>query len=265
MKWADDAEKAVSHVPFFVRKRVKKRVEEEARRQGAPIVLLHHVHACQRKYMENMENEVRGHQVETCFGPSGCPNRAVAGEGLLEDLERLLTAKNLKAFLSQKVDGPLKLHHEFRISISDCPNCCSRPQIADIGIIGARRPEITESDCSNCEACIGICRENALSLERDTGPVLTENHCVLCGQCADVCPSGRLMGTQRGYRIQLGGKLGRHPQLARELGGIFTREEVLQIVERCIDHYKENCRTGERFGEVLNRVPMNPIDYPRVS
>ena len=32
MKWTDEAEGAVSKVPFFIRKRVKKRVEEEAER-----------------------------------------------------------------------------------------------------------------------------------------------------------------------------------------------------------------------------------------
>jgi anaerobic sulfite reductase subunit C len=265
MKWADDAEKVISRAPFFVRKRVKKQVEEEACRQGAPIVLLCHVHACQKKYMEDMENEVRGHQVETCFGPSGCPNRAVTGEGIFDDLERLLNVKNLRAFLLQKVDGPLKLHHEFRISISDCPNCCSRPQIADIGILGACQPKLTDSDCTNCEACIAICREDALRLELDEGPVLTESRCVLCGQCANGCPSGTLIKGLQGYRIQLGGKLGRHPQLAQELGGIYTKEEVFQMVERCIDHYMHHCRRGERFGEVLNRAPLNPIDYLQVS
>jgi F0F1-type ATP synthase membrane subunit b/b' len=32
MKWTKDAEEALSKVPFFVRKRVRKRVEEEAAR-----------------------------------------------------------------------------------------------------------------------------------------------------------------------------------------------------------------------------------------
>jgi dissimilatory sulfite reductase (desulfoviridin) alpha/beta subunit len=61
---------------------------------------------------------------------------------------------------------------------------------------------------------------------------------------------------EQGYRIQLGGKLGRHPQLARELDGIYSPRRTLQIVEHCIDFYMEHCLAGERFAEVLNREPL---------
>ncbi|MFC1885383.1 PCP reductase family protein [Thermodesulfobacteriota bacterium] len=46
MKWTDEAEKAVSRVPFFVRKRVRKRVEEEARSSGDRKVRMEHVRTC---------------------------------------------------------------------------------------------------------------------------------------------------------------------------------------------------------------------------
>ena len=35
------------------------------------------------------------------------------------------------------------MHHEFRVSLSACPNACSRPQIVDIGLIGAVTPVLT--------------------------------------------------------------------------------------------------------------------------
>jgi dissimilatory sulfite reductase (desulfoviridin) alpha/beta subunit len=256
MKWADEAEKAMGRVPFFVRKRVRKRVEEEAARQGAPVVLLRHVHDCQKSYLENMDQEVRGFQVETCFGPNGCPNRAVGVEGLADRLENLMRKKDLRGFLIQKVKGPLKLHHDFRISVSDCPNGCSRPQIADVGILGACKPKTADSPCTQCEACVEVCKEGAITLDEGPGPVLDESRCVLCGQCARACPSGALLEGTQGYRIQLGGKLGRHPQLGRELDGIYSPEETLQIVERCVDFYMEHCLAGERFAEVLNRLPL---------
>jgi dissimilatory sulfite reductase (desulfoviridin) alpha/beta subunit len=256
MKWAEDAEKAVSRVPFFVRKRVKRRVEEEAIRQGAQVVTLHHVQACRKRFLENMENEVRGYQVETCFGPNGCPNRAIITPDITEGLETLLHRKGLRDFLLRKVQGTLKLHHEFRISISDCPNACSRPQIADIGIVGACRPGIADSDCSQCGACVETCREEGIILQPEGPPRIMDSRCVLCGRCAQVCPSGTLVGEERGYRVLLGGKLGRHPQLGRELKGLFPAREMPRIVELCIDHYMKHCREAERFGEVLNRVPF---------
>ncbi len=144
MEWSQEAEKAVSRVPFFVRRRVRKRVEEEAKTRGGKIVTIEHVVDCQKKFLKNMADEVKGYQVETCFGPGGCPNRAVADEDLAEQLDTLLAEQNLRDFLLSRVKGPLKMHHEFRVSVSDCPNACSRPQIADLGLIGAVRPRVSE-------------------------------------------------------------------------------------------------------------------------
>lgn len=256
MKWAVEAEEAVARVPFFVRKRVRKRVEEEAARRGASVVLLQHVHDCQKRYLKDMEQEVRGFQVETCFGAGGCPNRATAVENMAERLEALLGRKNLRELLLRTVEGPLKLHHEFRVSVSDCPNGCSRPQIADLGLLGACRPALAEGDCTHCEACVEACREGAVSLDMERGPVLDASKCLLCGQCIRHCSQNVLVKGIQGFRIQLGGKLGRHPQLGRELDGIHSPEETLRIVEQCIDFHMKHCRAGERFGEVLNRAPI---------
>ena len=95
MKWSVEAEAAVSKVPFFVRKRVKKRVEEEALRCGAKEVHLQHVQTCQKRFLNQMEDEVKGYQVETCFGPTGCPNRAVTWDDLSRKVEDRIAQRNL--------------------------------------------------------------------------------------------------------------------------------------------------------------------------
>jgi anaerobic sulfite reductase subunit C len=253
MTWSSEAEEALSRVPFFVRKRVRKRVEEEARRCGATEVSLSHVRTCQERFLDRMEEEVKGYRVEACFGKSGCPNRAVNDDALQEKLERVLSERDLKAFLKARVVGPLKLHHEFRVSVSDCPNACSRPQIVDVGLIGASVPEISDRPCSGCGACVEICREGAVSVENGA-PVLDQEKCLFCGQCAKACPTGSLQEGKVGYRILIGGKLGRHPSLARELPGVFDGEEAMLTVDRCLDLYQENCTRGERFGEILERT-----------
>ncbi|OEU44258.1 MAG: hypothetical protein BBJ60_03030 [Desulfobacterales bacterium S7086C20] len=71
LAWSQEAEEAVTKVPFFVRKRVRKRVEEEALRTGAREVRLEHVKEWKKRYLHHMEEEVKWYQVETCFGPSG--------------------------------------------------------------------------------------------------------------------------------------------------------------------------------------------------
>ncbi len=255
MKWTDEAEKAVSRVPFFVRKRVRKRVEEEAGRDGAPVVTLEHVETCRQRFLRNMDAEVKGYQIETCFGQSGCPNRAVPSDGLIEELERILARRNIRGFLKDRVKGSLKMHHEFRVSISECPNACSRPQIVDIGLIGAVRPRLSDVECSGCGACAEVCKEDAIVLlDGEDRPVIHEDRCVSCGQCASVCPTGTMVRGSQGYRFLVGGKLGRHPRLARELEGIYSKEEALKLVERCLDHHMKHNTHGERFGEILERT-----------
>lgn len=257
MKWNRNAEEALARAPFFVRKRVRKKVEEKAISQGAREVDLLHVKSCQQEFLKNMEKEVRGFQVEQCFGSNGCPNQAVKNEELATEIEGLLTRKNLREFLEKRVVGPLRLHHQFRISISDCPNACSGPQIVDIGIIGSRRPTVDREPCSRCGGCVEICREQAIDLANDQDfPVLTQDNCVGCGQCIDTCPTHTLREIQEGYRVLLGGKLGRHPQLGTELHGVYSTDEIITIVNHCLDHYCKHNLNGERFGEILNRKPM---------
>jgi dissimilatory sulfite reductase (desulfoviridin) alpha/beta subunit len=256
MKWTKEAEEAMLRVPFFVRKKVRKRVEEVAACAAASTVRMEHVRLCRQKFLDDMESEVKGHQIETCFGSGGCPNRTIETHWV-DRLEEILSARNLKAFLKERVHGSLKMHHEFRISISDCPNACSRPQIADVGIIGARRPRVVSGACTRCAACVEICREKAIVLEDSgDGPLLDLDRCVTCGQCINVCPSGALEEAERGYRILVGGKLGRHPRLARELEGIHSEAETLKKVEQCVDHHMKHNQGGERFGDLLDRVPQ---------
>jgi len=260
MEWTPEADEALKKVPFFVRKRVRARVEKEALAAGRKMVALTDVKATQARYLSNMASEIKGYQVETCFGPSGCPNRAVVSDMLLKQIENLLQKEDLLGFLKARVKGHLKFHHEFRVTLADCPNACSQPQIKDIGIIGACTPEITAEPCTLCEACVEACKEDAIALSvDDEGPQIDAVRCVHCGHCIRVCPSGTLVEGTSGFRVQLGGKLGRHPQLARELPGIYSEKQVLEIVKACLVFYKKNSTAGERFGQLLTPSEFDKI------
>jgi dissimilatory sulfite reductase (desulfoviridin) alpha/beta subunit len=103
---------------------------------------------------------------------------------------------------------------------------------------------------------VEICREQAIILDPRTGrPSIDPERCLSCGQCIRACPSAALVGGEAGYRILIGGKLGRHPQLGRELEGIFLLEAAVRMAETCIVHYLKHHESGERFGEVLLRFP----------
>jgi len=261
MEWTAEADAAIKKVPFFVRQRVRSRVEKDARESGKKIVSLAEVKATQARYLTGMASEIKGYQIDTCFGPSGCPNRAVISDALIKRIEALLKKEDLLGFLKQTVAGTLKFHHEFRITLADCPNACSQPQIKDIGIIGACAPVLTDEPCSRCEQCVAACREDAICLS-DTAdsPGIDDRRCLNCGQCIRACPTGTIAAGTQGYRVLLGGKLGRHPQLGRELPGIYREDQVLAIVGDCLRFYKKNSRHGERFGQLIQ-----PSDFKTLA
>ncbi len=252
MNWDEDAKAAIKKVPFFVRKKVKKRVEDYALGKGEQKVTLAHVTALKKKFLSKggMEKEVQGYDVSACFGGEGCPNSVVSSKALLSDIQTLMEEADIRSFLKANVQGDLKFHHEFRVSLSDCPNACSRPQIVDIGIIGASRPRITEEPCSLCNACVDICPDRAITLD-DTGPIIDETACLSCGKCIKTCPTATLDQGELGYRVLLGGRLGRHPRLGMEVPGIQPHDQVLKIVEKSLAFYKANSKNGNRFSKIL--------------
>jgi len=258
MKWTPDAEAAIKNVPFFVRKKVRSRIENETAAAGKKIVSLSDVKTAQARYMSKMGSDIKGYQVDTCFGSSGCPNPANSCDALVEKIDSLLENANLLKFLKERVEGDLKYHHEFRVTLAECPNACSQPQIKDIGIIGAAIPEITDEECSGCEACVEACIETCITFDSEKNiPEIDHDRCLKCGKCINVCPTGTIEEKNKGFRIQLGGKLGRHPKLAAELEGIYSEDEVLQLIKDCIDYYKKHSKHGERLAEIFDIEDFN--------
>ncbi len=259
MDWTKEAEAAVRNVPFFVRKKVRRKIEQQVEAAGKQKVSLADVREAQKRFLAGMEREIKGFRVETCFGAGGCPNRIADSAPLVAQVESILSSAGLLEFLKAGVKGQLKFHHEFRVAFADCPNACSQPQIRDMGIIAACRPVITNQPCSACRQCASACLENALILEDDELVRIDHDLCVACGKCIQACPTRTLQAGQSGYRIQLGGKLGRHPRLATELPGIHNAAQVVRALELCLDLYKKHSKDGRRLGEILTRSQIEDL------
>jgi len=206
-----------------------------------------------------MAGALRGWVVETCKGPvEGCANRAMRDDGVAAAIEERFLAHDFGEALRAMVRGRLKRRHEFRVAVADCPNACSRPQIADVGLIGAAEPRLTPETCHQCMGCVHACREQAVA-HPGLLPIVDPARCLRCGACTRVCLSGTLQVGRRGWRVQVGGRLGRHPALAVELPGLFSGAGVLAALDCCIEHYLRHGRGGERFGEVLDRTGLDAL------
>ena len=59
--------------------------------------------------------------------------------------------------------------------------------------------------------------------------------------------------------MQLAGKLGRHPKLAKELPGIYSKEAVIDIIKDCIKIYKRKSTNGKRFAEIFDESDFNSL------
>lgn len=255
MKWTAEAEAAIKNVPFFVRKKVRNKVEAHVQTNGKIRVDLEDVIALKKQFLSRggMEKEMKGYEITTCFGGEGCPNSAHSCATLLTPIRALMEKADILSFLRATVSGDLKFHHEFRVSLSDCPNACSRPQIVDIGIIGGARPKKGINDCTLCNACVDACPDGAICLGKDA-LVIDEGLCLGCGRCGAVCPTGTIEDGEKGFRVLLGGRLGRHPRLALEVPGIQTEAQVLTLVENSLKFYKAHSRNGQRFSKILTSV-----------
>lgn len=191
--------------------------------------------------------------ITACRGVEAANNCRFAmgvSAGLLREIELAIADSGWPEFLRTAISGPLLHHHAFKISVAACPNGCSRPHVADVGIIRACAPMLDPEPCNQCRICEKSCPDKAITMDAH-GPMIDFTACMQCGLCVARCPERALTCGQSGFRIVLGGKLGRHPRLATPFPGIHATDRVPAIVARCLDFYMRHYRRGLRFGTLV--------------
>jgi len=292
MDWNDDAVAAIAKAPVFVRGMIRRKTEDYVSKQGRSTVTLKDVEELRKKTMagdveikhENESNDEissngmtakqiekiientkvqvvsssRFYEVKVCGGAFGCPRSLSDVRILAEKMISLIEEIGIPDAVEKRTKGPVLKHHKFSVSISGCPNSCSQPQIVDFGVQSRARPKVGNKACDGCEACVHACKENAIAVP-DNIPSFDRNNCIDCGDCIAVCPTQAIVTESYGYSVLVGGKLGRHPQLALVLQEFADEKTLLTSLRAACEIFISELHAGERFADAVVRIGIDDI------
>jgi len=153
-----------------------------------------------------------------------------------------------------------ELPHKFKIAVGGCPNNCIKPDLNDVGFVGQTYPVIDPNLCKDCKKCICVesCQMDACYKE---GGHLVHDYdkCNKCGKCVAKCYFKAVLPKKTGVKVLIGGKWGRTGRKGSDLGEIFTIDEAIAIVEKCMLAFKYFAYKKERFGDCIDRVGFEVV------
>lgn len=259
MNWSMEAEKRIKKAPFFIRSMARRKSEEVARKKGKIRVDVEDVEEAklddELKDLNTKNLSIKGLEhskyvdIELCGGIKGCPATLFDDEIVARLFYRVAKEERVGETIAKMVGGSILLHKKFKGSVSGCPNSCSQPQIKDISILGYKKPAIEEGHCINCGQCMDICPEKLIYVDKD--PTINFGKCLDCGKCIGACPTESIQEFEKGYRIFVGGKLGRVPNLAKRYKDVVSLDELEEELRKILNVFKDCVEDGKRFSEII--------------
>lgn len=202
--------------------------------------------------------EACGHMESAGIGPgaSGKKVRAVvACQGNRVCKRGLIDCQDI----CEKIDEEYfaaSVPHKFKIAVTGCPASCLKVQENDFGIMGFVEPVFVEENCVMCRMCEKSCEMSAIRI--DSGSLFLDMHkCVSCGLCVKACRKDAMQIKEQGFRIFVGGKVGKRPRLGEELLRTAGEGLVFDVLKKTVKYYRENALEGERLGDVIDRCGMD--------
>jgi len=187
--------------------------------------------------------------IERC---RGCRNAVIDPLETEKILAKVIAETGFEERQKERLKTEKPLYHQvFRISIAGCPNSCSQPQIKDFGVQGQARPGPGEG-CTGCGECVEACPDSLIRLS-ESGPVIDFSRCLNCALCVRACPVEALRIDQRGYRILIGGKLGRRPRLASTMAPLGNSADLADALKKAFMLLLAHGRLHDRLGDLIDR------------
>lgn len=267
MEWSKEADIRIKKAPFFIRNIARKKAEEIARDRGKLLVDIEDIELAKGSReltdLSTMDLSIDGIKntslcdMTLCGGVKGCPLTLFNDEEVARTFDKIVKEEDLEATIKSTIDGPILYHEKFRAAISGCPNSCSHPQIKDISVVGYSVPQIKEGYCIGCYQCIRSCPEGLITL--DKGPRIDFSECIDCGRCIRSCPTKSIREVEKGYRVYIGGRLGRRPHLAKWLIDVQNMEELEEVLGKLIALYKQCIIGGKSFSKTVEDSKVQEV------
>jgi len=199
------------------------------------------------------------YSIKTCRGKGLCPFGLLETGPIVKSVETALVDSGWDMHLKRLHPKGLRPHDRLRIAVAACPNGCSQPHIHDIGLIAASRPSEITRACTGCGLCEKTCREAAIVVQG--GRAVTRAFaCLSCGECAKACPAHAILRAPLGFRLLLGGHMGRHPAWATELHGVYPPDQIASIIHILASLLLREAREGERPSQTFARLGFGHIE-----
>lgn len=160
----------------------------------------------------------------------------------------------------------VNLPHKFKIAVGGCPNNCVKPDLNDLGVVGQRVPQFKEAACRGCGKCqvAEACPMDAAHVENGVLTVDPER-CNNCGRCIGTCPFHALDEGETAYKVYVGGRWGKQTRIGTPLSRLFSRGEVMDVIEKALLLYKDRGQMGERFGSMVDRLGVAKVEKALLS
>lgn len=183
---------------------------------------------------------------------------------LKPEIERRLRELGMTRIITDKLSlkRPISNHHKFIVSLAACANGCVIPETRAFGLSGVVKPRINDNECSECYLCVDGCKQNAIILRKGR-PEIDFGACDYCGRCLKVCPKQVFDPQQTGFRVFVGGRLGRFHQPGFVLFRITDKATVMKALEAVVSLIQDEAKGEENIGDLIKRFGVAPI-YQRI-